>query len=194
MQIRDRIRELRRVRASELRPNPKNWRTHSQSQQDALRGVLAEVGYADALLAREMEDGSLMLVDGHLRAETTPEQDVPVLVLDVTESEADKILATLDPLAGMAERDDEKLRALMASVAINNEIINALANANDGEVAMLRPVTVKPPPRMSWVLLGIPTIRFGDISEDIERLSKVVQVCETTVNDDDENGQQQSCS
>ena len=41
-----------------------------------------------------------MLVDGHLRAETTPDAIVPVLVLDVDEAEADKILLTLDPLAG----------------------------------------------------------------------------------------------
>ncbi len=67
MRIRDRIRELRRVRASELRPNPRNWRTHPQTQRDALCGVLAEIGYADALLARELTDGSLELIDGHLR-------------------------------------------------------------------------------------------------------------------------------
>jgi ParB-like chromosome segregation protein Spo0J len=102
MQIRDRIKELRRVKANELRPNPRNWRTHPAAQQEALRGVLAEVGYADALLARELEDGTLELVDGHLRAETTPEALVPVLVLDVTQEEADKILLTLDPLAGLA--------------------------------------------------------------------------------------------
>ena len=46
MQIRDRIKELRRVPASELLPNPKNWRTHPVAQQDALRGVLAEIGRA----------------------------------------------------------------------------------------------------------------------------------------------------
>ena len=57
MQIRDRIKELRRVPASELLPNPKNWRTHPVAQQDALRGVLAEVGYADALIARETPEG-----------------------------------------------------------------------------------------------------------------------------------------
>ena len=34
----------------------------------------------------------LMIIDGHLRAETTPDAMVPVLVLDVTEEEADKIL------------------------------------------------------------------------------------------------------
>ena len=49
------------------------------------------------LLARELEDGSLELVDGHLRADTTPDQEVPVLVLDVTEAEADKLLGGAGP-------------------------------------------------------------------------------------------------
>ena len=123
MQIRDRIKELRRVKAGDLRPNPKNWRTHPKAQQDALRGVLAEVGYADALLARELPDGGLMLVDGHLRAEATPDALVPVLILDVTEAEADKILATLDPLAAMAEADSVKLDALLATIDTESEAL-----------------------------------------------------------------------
>ncbi len=113
MQIRDRIKELRRVRAADLVPNPKNWRTHPDAQRDALRGVLAEVGYADALLVRELADGRLELIDGHLRAETTPEAEVPVLVLDVDEAEARKILATHDPLAAMAEADERQLHSLI---------------------------------------------------------------------------------
>ena len=40
VQIRNRIRELRQVRAADLRPNPKNWRRHPAEQQEALRGVL----------------------------------------------------------------------------------------------------------------------------------------------------------
>jgi len=125
VQIRDRIKELRRVPASELIPNPKNWRTHPVAQQDALRGVLAEVGYADALLARETPAG-LMLVDGHLRAETTPDADVPVLVLDINEAEADLMLATLDPLAAMAGRDEERLKELLSTVSSDNDTVNAL--------------------------------------------------------------------
>ncbi len=46
MKIRDRIKEFRRIRASQLRPHPKNWRSHPAAQRDALRGVLAEIGYA----------------------------------------------------------------------------------------------------------------------------------------------------
>ena len=126
MAIQDRIKELRRVRAGDLRPNPRNWRTHPESQQDALRGVLAEIGYADALLARELPDGELMLVDGHLRAETTPEENVPVLVLDVTEEEADKLLVTLDPMAVMAEANQQKLGELLAATSTKNEAVQAL--------------------------------------------------------------------
>lgn len=126
MQIRNRVRELRRVKAADLVPNPKNWRTHPKGQQDALRGILAEVGYADALLARELPDGSLLLVDGHLRAETTPEQEVPVLVLDISEAEADKLLLSLDPLAALAETNAVALDALLREVDTGSEGLQAM--------------------------------------------------------------------
>lgn len=126
MQIRDRIKELRRVAAHQLRPHPRNWRKHPQPQQDAMRGVLAEIGYADALLVRELSDGSLQLVDGHLRAEVAPDAIVPVLVLDVSEDEALKLLATLDPLAAMADTDAALLAALVADVETENRAVRAL--------------------------------------------------------------------
>ena len=129
MQIRDRIKELRRVPAANLRPNPRNWRTHPAEQQDALRGLLAEVGYAGALLARELDDGTLMLIDGHLRAETTPDSVVPVLVLDVDEQEADKILLTHDPLAAMATVSDENLQQLLAEVQIESAAVQSMLDA-----------------------------------------------------------------
>ena len=126
MQIRDRITEFRRVRASELRPNRHNWRTHPQEQRDTLKGVLAEVGYADALLARQLPDGSLELIDGHLRAETTPDMEVPVLILDLDDAEATKLLAVLDPLAAMAETDDDALAKLVADIETENAAVRAL--------------------------------------------------------------------
>jgi len=125
MKIRDRVKELRRVWARDLLPNPKNWRTHPAAQQDALRGLLAEIGYAGALIARETPEG-LVLIDGHLRAETTPDAEVPVLVLDVTEEEADKLLLTLDPLAGLAETDRGSLESLLKAVETDSEAVRNL--------------------------------------------------------------------
>src|SRR6266849_16687 len=127
LQIRDRIRELRRVRAKDLLPNPRNWRRHPKAQADAMRGLLAEIGYADALLARALPDGRLMLIDGHLRAETTPDQVVPVLVLDLDEAEADKLLATLDPLAAMAETDKLAFKDLAGFVQTDSAELREFA-------------------------------------------------------------------
>ncbi len=121
MNIRDRIKELRRVPADQLQPNPKNWRKHPEAQANALRGVLAEVGIASAVLARETPEGGLMLIDGHLRTETLHNAEIPVLVLDVTEEEADKILATFDPLGAMAELDADALRALLEEVETGSQ-------------------------------------------------------------------------
>lgn len=123
MEIRDRIRELRFVPAADLTPNPKNWRTHPEAQKKALLGILEDVGYADALLARELEDGSLMLIDGHLRAEATPDEVVPVLILDVNEQEADKLLATLDPLAGMAQANVSAFEALLHQTQTSSQAV-----------------------------------------------------------------------
>ena len=147
MKVRDRIKELRRVKASELLPNPKNWRTHPEAQQNAMRGILAEVGIADAVLARELPDGSLMLVDGHLRAETITDAEIPVLVLDVNEAEADKILATLDPLAAMAEADASKLDALLREVQTGNEALSGMLEelAEEAGVVPAEERTTEPP-------------------------------------------------
>jgi hypothetical protein len=81
---------------------------------------------ADAVLARELPDGSLMLIDGHLRAETLGDGNVPVLVLDVNEAEADKLLATLDPVAAMAGKDAEQLAALLGQLKEQDDNLASL--------------------------------------------------------------------
>jgi hypothetical protein len=139
MQIRDRIKSLRRVRAQDLLPHPKNWRTHPDHQREALQGLLAEIGYADALLVRETPEG-LMLIDGHLRAATTPEMKVPVLVLDVTAAEADKLLATLDPLAAQAGAAQDQLDALLKDITTGNPAVaDLLATLASAEPAVAPP-------------------------------------------------------
>src|SRR5215471_12852016 len=126
MEIRNRVVELKRVRARDLLPNPKNWRRHPKAQANALRAMLGEIGNSDALLARELPDGRLQLLDGHLRAGLMPDEQVPVLILDLNEAEADKLLLTLDPLASMASADSERLAALLETCRTDNPAIQAL--------------------------------------------------------------------
>jgi DNA modification methylase len=187
MNIRNRVKALRNVRAGDLVPNPKNWRAHPKAQQDALRGILAEVGYADALLARELDDGRLMLVDGHLRAETTPEQEVPVLVLDLNEAEADKLLLSLDPLAALAETNAVALDALLREVDTGSEALQQmyadLADAadlyKDGEKDIVEDEVPEPPaepitkPGDLW-MLGDHRLLCGD-STDAAQVGRLME-------------------
>ncbi|MDP9201130.1 MAG: DNA modification methylase [Gemmatimonadota bacterium] len=124
--VRDRIVEFRRVRAGDLAPNPANWRRHPERQRRALRALLREVGYADALLARLAPGGTLVLFDGHLRQSLDPDQVVPVIVTDLTEAEAEKLLLTLDPLAGLAVADPAVLGDLLDRVETSSSAVRAL--------------------------------------------------------------------
>lgn len=127
-EFRDRIKDLRRVPAKNLVANEKNWREHDVRQQDAMLELLSEIGYADALVAYELSDGRLKLINGHMRAGLTPDHEVPVLVLDVTEAEADKLLATFDPVSSFAATNKLKLKSLLDSLQINNhDMRNALS-------------------------------------------------------------------
>ena len=179
MQLRDRVKELRRVKASELLSHPKNWRRHPQAQRDALRTMLDRVGYVDAVIARETP-GGLMLIDGHLRTGLTPDAEIPVLVVDLDESEADEVLATLDPLAAMAEPDTERLRALVDGLAAKaNEAMTDLLDRMHGlskpDLSDEEPLTEEPEPRAKrgqvWQL-GRHLLMCGDSTsaEDVARL------------------------
>src|SRR5438067_1250564 len=125
MEIRDRVRDLRRVRARDLVPNPSNWRTHPVEQQAALKEVLESIGFAGALLARETDDRRLILVDGHLRADTAPDMQLPVLVLDISEAEADVLLATYDPIGAMADAESDALASLLGRVDVGSDALRS---------------------------------------------------------------------
>ena len=189
----DRVRELRRVRAGDLVPHPKNWRLHPEQQRAALRGILKEVGYCSALTARELPDGRLQLIDGHLRAETTPDEEVPVLVVDVSELESDKLLMTLDPLAALADTNERALEQLLGQVQTGDEglasmyagLAEAAGLLEDGQ-PVVNPVELKTPPRMAWALIGIPVVRFGEVQAMLESIGQIEGVSLQTVANDAE--------
>jgi DNA modification methylase len=135
MEVRNRIKELRWVRASELVPHGRNWRVHTPQQTAALKGLLAEIGYADALIGRILPDGKIGLIDGHLRKSATPKMEVPVLIVDLNDEEADKLLLTLDPLASMAEADQNKVMALLETVRSDSQAVASLLERIAGEAA-----------------------------------------------------------
>ena len=104
-----------------LLANPANWRLHPKEQQDALAGVLSEVGWVQDIIVNRR---SGHVVDGHLRislALREAARSVPVVYVDLDPAEEALILATLDPLAAMATTDEAKLTELLADITLPDE-------------------------------------------------------------------------
>jgi hypothetical protein len=130
--IRNRIKAHRKVRAGDLVPHEWNFRAHPEAQRAVLAGIYHEVGFARSLLAYELPDGRLKLIDGHLRRDIDPDMEVDVEVLDVTEEEARKLLLTIDPLAALAEQQDQLRRRLLdITPATNPDLQLAWQSAAD---------------------------------------------------------------
>jgi hypothetical protein len=105
--IRNRIKAHRRVRAGDLVPHEWNFRLHPGQQRAALEAIYEEVGFARSLLAYELPDGRLKLIDGHLRRDLDPDMEVDVEILDVTDDEARALLLSIDPLAALAQTQEQ---------------------------------------------------------------------------------------
>lgn len=123
---RNRIVRHVRVRADSLVPHELNPRIHSDAQRAALAHLYQEIGFARSLLAYELPDGRLKLIDGHLRADMSPDHEVEVEVLDVTDAEARALLLAIDPLAQLAGYDAQMLEDLRAQAEKDSQAIKSL--------------------------------------------------------------------
>lgn len=128
-----RVREMKMVDASLLEPHPGNFRVHTPEQRTAMDGVLNEVGFAGAVLVRELDGGRYQILDGHLRVEEMAGQKVPILVTDLSETEARKVLATFDAVGSMADVDVDGLRALIEGIEWDNKEIEKIIAEALGE-------------------------------------------------------------
>jgi hypothetical protein len=88
--------------------------------------MFESVGIVAPLVARELADGSLQLVDGHLRAGIDSDAQVPVTIVELDDAETERVLTTLDPIASMAEADREILKGLLDSFATHDDDIETL--------------------------------------------------------------------
>jgi hypothetical protein len=173
------------VAPTELVPNPANWRTHPPEQQRALAGALGEVGWVAQILVNRTTGH---IVDGHLRVELALARDeatVPVTYVELTEEEERLVLASLDPLAAMAEAEKDALAALLAGLSSEDaalaQMLADLADRNGIRIAGLSdPDEVPPLPDEAavWVKpgelyrLGEHRLLCGDATkpQDVDRL------------------------
>jgi hypothetical protein len=127
--IRNRVKGHHRIRAGDLVPHELNFRMHPEKQRAALQALYEEIGFARSLLAYELPDGRLKLIDGHLRRDLHPDMQVDVEVLDLSDAEARTLLLSMDPLAALAETNTEAHARLRELTPSRSAAINALWDA-----------------------------------------------------------------
>jgi hypothetical protein len=103
--------------ASTFLANPLNWRIHPTTQQQAMDGVLGDLGWIDTVV-ENVTTGNLL--DGHMRVmralrhgDDTP---VPVILVQLSPAEEALALATLDPIGAMAATDKDPLDSTLREV------------------------------------------------------------------------------
>jgi hypothetical protein len=92
-----------------LDANPENWRTHPKRQLRALTGILDEVGWVTRVIFNRRTN---RMVDGHARVKLAlakGEKEIPVDVVDLSESEERLVLLTLDPSGALAGQNEDHL-------------------------------------------------------------------------------------
>ncbi len=120
------------VPADQLLANPSNWRIHPRAQQEALTGVLDDIGWVQEIIVNKTTGH---VVDGHMRVEVaiTRGESVPVKYVELTEAEELLILATIDPISAMAATDTAQLESLLANVNSDSAAVQALLAKLAGE-------------------------------------------------------------
>ncbi len=178
---RNRITGSAEVDPAQLLANPANWRIHPAAQRNALRGSLGTVGWVAHVMVNQR---SGHVVDGHARVEealSRGESSVPVVYVDLSADEEALVLATLDPIGAMADRDDEKLRALLDEVTVDDAGLAALLGdlaGGDPKAGLTDPDDVPEPSEQPYVkpgdlyALGDHRILCGDATnpDDVARL------------------------
>ena len=131
---------------SELVPNPRNWRTHPAPPAG---GALGSSRRGRLGRREPVNQTTGHVVDGHLRIELAlarKEAAVPVTYVELSEDEERLVLASLDPLAAMAEAEASKLAELLEGLAPDDAALRALLDelARDNDLDALRRGLVDP--------------------------------------------------
>lgn len=164
---RNRIIRYDQVDPETLKPHLMNWRLHPKRQEEALAGALSQVGWVQTIMINQRTEN---MIDGHLRVKLAlrrREPLVPIIVVDLSEREERMVLATLDPIAGMAGTDNDKLKALLADIETTDSAVQSMFDQMAAEAGVEKKSNLLP--------------KDKDHSEQVEEAKKLEQSWETAL-------------
>lgn len=110
--------------AIEFTANPANFRLHPDSQRQALRGSLSDLGWIQRVIVNRTTGN---LIDGHARVEEAlllgNDTPVPFTEVELSEEEEALALTLLDPISAEAETSRAKLEMLLHRTSSGNAAV-----------------------------------------------------------------------
>ncbi len=189
--------QIEQVATADLIPYARNARTHSDSQVAQIAGSIQEFGFTNPVLI----DAANGIIAGHGRvmaAQKLGLQSVPCIRLGHLSEVQKRAYILADNRIALNSGWDEAMLQMELSelhaddvdlglLGFDAEEVSKLlgydSSADKGETAELKQLKVQPPPPMTWVLIGIPTVRFGQINEAVEQIALLPDIiCEVAAN------------
>lgn len=177
--------------AEDLKPFPGNWKKDPPAQLDRYEHVVEGNGWRRAIVVSKL---SWCITKGHGAWQMAKRRgwDVPVeYQAYATRAEEIRDLVADNKLAELAQDDDDALRKLLDEL---DPAGRDLAVVSEEEFAQLvdklsedQPLTeleIPTPPKMAWVLISIPLVRFAEINAHVEAIASVAgTMVETSASD-----------
>ena len=174
------------AKLEELKPNPRNPNQHPAEQLALYWKVVNHQGIRRAIVVSKQ---SGFIVTGHGLFESLKANGVTTAPIDEQDfkTPADEWAHLLadNRLPQLADLDAAALATLENEISLAGldlELTGALLE--EATAVEFKELATQTPPRFTWVLIGLPTVRFGEIAEKIEQLATVQDIfCAMTSSD-----------
>lgn len=176
-----------------VRPDKKNARKRTDRNLETLKRSLQTFGQQKPIVV----DGDGVIRAGNgtwLAAQQLGWKQIAVVPSDLGPDELAAYAVADNRTGELAEWDNGQLAAVLSEIQASGDMDVEAMGFNQDEVdAIVDDVMgedritqhdVRPPPKMAWVLVGIPTVRFGEIADQVEAIGRVDGViCKSVVSD-----------
>lgn len=178
------------VPLSKLKLLPRNRRKHGERNLAEIEASLLEHDQVEPLLVQK-STGCIIAGNGRFAVMAKlGYKTAEVRYLDVDDAKASQLAIRLNRTGELAQWDDE-LRAEIDKLCEEGLSCEALGfqleevpgrYVPDERGAKLINQRVQEPPAMTWILVGVPTIRFGEFADQVKQLAETPGVlCEMSV-------------
>ncbi len=162
--------------------HPLNPKQHPPEQIESFKKILAHQGIRRPIVISKR---SGLIVAGHGLLETLAAMKCDKAPVDYQEfaSEADELahMVADNKLAEAGEINQVQLDSI-EQAGLDKALAGIVEDLDSRTPTDLKPVTIQPPPKMAWALVGIPIQHFGKVQKLLEQLPPEAKVC-TTAND-----------